>query len=228
MDRKIFAYCERATDPSFWAEPLNAITNVAFFVAAFVGLVLWMRRPPELRGAFELYLIVLVFAIGTGSFLFHTYAEPWAAAADTIPIGIFMVSYLGYALRRYLNWNWIAVFAALLAFFGMLAVSSMARCNGGPCFNGSLAYAPALAALVAIGGWLMARRQPEGVYVLGAGVVFSVSLTFRTIDRDICAATDLFNTGPLGTHMFWHVFNALLLGMLLTAAIRHGMIRARV
>ncbi len=30
-------YCER-TDPGFWAEPLNALSNIVFFIAGFLGL----------------------------------------------------------------------------------------------------------------------------------------------------------------------------------------------
>ncbi len=33
--RAVNSYCER-TDPGFWSEPVNALTNAAFLVAAFV------------------------------------------------------------------------------------------------------------------------------------------------------------------------------------------------
>ncbi|MEL6873531.1 MAG: ceramidase domain-containing protein [Pseudomonadota bacterium] len=225
MDGKIFAYCERGQDPSFWAEPINALTNAAFIIAATIGLVLWSQRPVGERGIIEIVLVGIVFAIGTGSFLFHTFAEPWAAAADTIPIGIFMVSYLAYALARYLRWHPIAVVVALVVFFIALWQSSVFRCNGGPCFNGSLAYAPAFLALVLIGGWLVLRKQAEGSYVLGAGLVFVVSLTFRTLDQDICSQTQIAGFGPIGLHFLWHILNAIVLGLLLVAAMRFGMVR---
>ncbi len=223
MNRKIFAYCERGQDPSFWAEPINAVTNAAFIIASVIGLMLWLKRPAAERGLVELFLIAVVFVIGTGSFLFHTFAEPWAAAADTIPIGIFMVSYLAYALSRYLRWHPIAVVIALVVFFIALWQSSVFRCDGGPCFNGSLAYGPAFLVLVLIGGWLAYRKQPEGAYVFGAGLVFAVSLTFRTLDRDICDLTNLVGSGEIGTHFLWHILNAIVLGLLLVAAVRFGM-----
>lgn len=37
LGEKLFLYCERAQDPSFWAEPLNAVSNAAFLIAAFVA-----------------------------------------------------------------------------------------------------------------------------------------------------------------------------------------------
>ena len=41
----IFDYCER-TSAAFWAEPLNAVTNGAFIVAAIAGIVLISRPRP--------------------------------------------------------------------------------------------------------------------------------------------------------------------------------------
>ena len=46
-----------------------------------------------------------------------------------------------------------------------------------------------------------------------AAGVFLVSLCFRTIDREICAAF------PLGAHFLWHLLNALVLWLLLRTAI---------
>ncbi len=47
------------------------------------------------------------------SFLFHTYATRWASFADVIPIGVFMIANLAYALRRFMGHPWIAVLLAL-------------------------------------------------------------------------------------------------------------------
>ena len=71
---KIFAYCERAGDPAFWAEPFNAISNVAFLIAALAGAVLLVRTPNARERRIEWGLVLLVTIIGIGSFLFHTYA----------------------------------------------------------------------------------------------------------------------------------------------------------
>ena len=48
----IDAYCER-TDPGYWAEPVNALTNLAFLLAA---LIAW-RRSAGLPGARALAVI---------------------------------------------------------------------------------------------------------------------------------------------------------------------------
>ena len=80
---KIFNYCERGGNPAFWAEPLNAVSNAAFIIAALLATREYFSRPSGQRGIAEAGLILLVYVIGIGSFLFHTYATRWAAIADT-------------------------------------------------------------------------------------------------------------------------------------------------
>src|SRR5712675_1920781 len=90
-------YFER-TDASFWAEPVNALTNLAFLVAAAAACVAWRRS--KARDPFALALIGVTFAIGLGSFAFHTLATRGAVLLDVIPIAIFVYGYLLFALRR--------------------------------------------------------------------------------------------------------------------------------
>ncbi len=220
-NQQVFEYCERAGNGAFWAEPFNAITNAAFWIAAFMALTLWLKMPAHERRRVDLALIVLVFVIGAGSFLFHTLATRWAAVADTAPIGIFMVAYLAYALRRYIGFNWLVTGVGLVLFFLALQQSSMLRCDGEPCLNGSLAYGPAFLVLVVIGGWLALQGHAAGRYLAAAGLIFALSLTFRTIDNAICPSTQVAGH-PVGTHFLWHIFNATLLYLLLRAAVLHG------
>ncbi|MGI9521606.1 MAG: ceramidase domain-containing protein [Hyphomicrobiaceae bacterium] len=222
MSAKIFAYCERGLDPAFWAEPLNAITNGAFIIAALMATWRWQNAPPARRGWVELYLIVLIYAIGIGSFLFHTFATLWAAFADTLPIGIFMVSYLAYALRRYLNLGWLLTVVALIFFFISLRQASVFRCGSEACLNGSFAYVPAFIALVLIGAILVARRHAAGWSLVLAGMIFAVSLTFRTLDQDLCGYTIIPPARAIGLHFLWHILNAVLLYVLARAAILYG------
>lgn len=222
----IYSYCERGSDSSFWAEPINALTNGAFYVAALLALVLWVRNDSGERRFSDLGLIVLVFVIGTGSFLFHTLADRWSAVADTAPIGLFMLVYFGYALRRFFGCGWLLTLAGVAAFAVVIWQTMSLRCGGGSCLNGSAGYLPAFAALVALGLGLLLRGHPAGKYVLGGGIVFALSLTLRTVDESLCSATQLDGYGHVGTHFMWHVLNATLLYLLLRAAVLHGGARA--
>jgi hypothetical protein len=218
---KIFAYCERGLDPSFWAEPLNALSNAAFLIAAGLAFRQWWPVRGQRGSWVEFGLASLVFVIGIGSFLFHTFATGWAIVADTAPIGIFMLAYLGYALRVFAGLGWLWTLPLLGAFILSLQSAEGMRCGGRACLNGSFGYLPALLALVAIGAWLGRQRHPAARAILAGAGVFAVSLAFRTLDRSICPATALFSRNPLGTHFIWHMLNATLLCLLLSAAIRH-------
>ena len=81
----VMAYCER-TGPAFWAEPVNALTNAAFLIAAAL-----LCRRADVRGdPPALALAILTGIVGIGSFLFHTLAVHWSMLADVIPIALFI------------------------------------------------------------------------------------------------------------------------------------------
>ena len=204
----VFNYCERGLDPGFWAEPANALTNLAFIAAGLLALQQGRRTISLVPRA----LAMLVIVIGIGSFLFHTFANGWSSLADVIPIGVFMLVYFGFALRRFLRAPlWLAILGTL-GFAGLLYGAQTLRCEGGACYNGSAGYLPALAAMLVIGGGLLLTGARSGATILAAGGVFAVSLTLRTIDRMACSAF------PPGTHFAWHLLNALMLYLLLRAA----------
>ena len=147
---KVYSYCERGGDPGFWAEPLNAISNGAFILAGLAAAWQLARSPRKDRALFEWLLIAVILAIGVGSFLFHTYATVWAIPFDTIPISLFMLAYLGYALRRFAGLPWILIIASLIAFYASVRYMQgihcanellpMTRAAGKRCFNGTLGY----------------------------------------------------------------------------------------
>ena len=219
---QVFMYCERGLDGSFWAEPFNAVSNAAFLIAAAAALTAWLRCAPAARGLVELILIGLVAVIGIGSFLFHTLATRWAALADVLPITVFMIAYLVFALRRFVGLAWPLCLGLLGLFCLSLYGAESIRCGDRPCLNGSIGYLPAFAAMALIGGWLWRAEHPAAKLVLAAAAVFAVSLTLRTLDRALCPATQLLGGRALGTHFLWHLANATLLYLLLAAAVADG------
>jgi len=222
-NKQLFSYCERALDTAFWAEPFNAVSNGAFWVAALLGLAVGLHQTRHRLAFVDMLLIALLFIIGTGSFLFHTYATRWAVLTDVFPIIAFMLLYLGTALKRFLGWGWIATLISVAVFFVILQQAEKIHCGSGPCFNGSIGYVPAFAVLLAVGGLLWGSAHPAGKSLITAGLIFAVSLTFRTVDRTICDATHIEALGgPIGTHFIWHILNAVLLYILVRASILYG------
>ena len=201
-------YCER-TDASLWAEPANALTNAAFLIAAAAAFLLWRRTGG--RDWPALALIVVVAAVGLGSFTFHTVATRGAMLADVIPIAIFIYGYLLLALRRFLHLSagvGIAIVVGYAA--GAQALSWLAPPRA---LNGSIDYLPALVAMVAMARVTHGRAR-RGLEL--AVMIFTVSLALRTIDL---AACEIF---PVGTHFLWHLLNAVVLYVLLRTAIRES------
>lgn len=221
-------YCERLA-PGFWAEPVNAISNAAFLIAAiWAGIEARRRAEPN---PLVWLLIVLAACIGIGSFLFHTFANKWSELADVGPIWTFVALYCLVAAARLGRVQPGRVVIAAVALTGLIALI-LAMGEGQPPadppgaaaghghshapdpFNGSLQYLPAVIALAIFAIITQIRRHPLRRWVQAAGVVFLISLVMRTIDRDICTAI------PLGTHFLWHLLNGLLIGLVLQILIR--------
>ncbi|ODR98539.1 hypothetical protein AUC68_08985 [Methyloceanibacter methanicus] len=230
LGERVYLYCERGTNEALWAEPINAISNAGFFLAALIfwQLVLW--RPPEQRSADHYLFVALVFAICFGSVAFHVYADRGTELADVIPIAVFMLVYLGFALNRFLNvppgWTVFLV----VVFAGLIAGSMQIHCwdggiglaGGAPgakvCLNGSVGYLPALGALIIVSMLVAERRHKAAPYLLAATVVFAVSILLRSLDMAYCSSivVDGRNTG---THFIWHILNAIVLFLLMRASL---------
>lgn len=213
---KVYIYCERGLDPAFWAEPLNALSNGAFIVAALLAFHHLRTRTDIDRGKDVWFLTAVVSIIGAGSFLFHTFAESWAELADVLPITVFIVTFLAVALRTLAGAPWIAVGVLLVAFLGLSQWIGGVRCGDGPCLNGSIAYMPAFLALGSFAPLMSLKTHPSAKWLWAGLAIFAVSLTFRTIDMPYCPALTA-SGRAIGTHFLWHILNGTLLYLLLRA-----------
>jgi hypothetical protein len=214
LNARIFGYCERI-DAAFWGEPLNAVTNAAFLVAAIV----MARRLRDAGLPLATGMVWVLAAIGVGSFLFHTLATRWAAIADVVPILLFILLYIHAANLHFWRLSpWRAL--ALTALFFPYAAATVPLFGLIPGLGGSAGYAP-VPLLIALYALLLRRRHPDTArgLAIGAGLLV-VSLTARTVDGPLCAAV------PFGTHFLWHLLNATMLGWMIEVYRRH-MLAAR-
>ncbi len=230
----VLLYCERGTNEVLLAEPVNAASNAGFLLAALIGLVLVLLRPREQRSADHFLLIGLVFLIGLGSLAFHLLASRAAELADGVPIGVFMLVYLGFALNRFLRvppgWTVLIVigFAAIASIIlqlkcwdGVVGLPGAEVTDAKECLNGSVGYLPALFVLIVLGGLLRERGHRAAPYVLWAAAIFAVSVTFRSLDLSVCDRV-IYDGRKIGTHFIWHLLNALTLFLLLRASLEAG------
>ena len=191
-------YCERL-GPGGWAEPFNASTNLAFFLAAWA---VWRigadaRRPGLDTGL----LVLLIVAIGTGSALFHVFATPATRVADELPILVFQLCFVWLYGRRVIRLGRYGALALLAAFF----LLAMAGRQFPQVLNGSLVYAAAVAFIVGLGAYHALARRREPWLLLWAAALLGISVALRTVDNALCDAF------PPGTHFLWHLLNAVVL-----------------
>lgn len=202
-------YCERL-GPGFWAEPVNALTNLAFLIAA---AVMWgrVRGMPMARA-----MCAVLAAIGVGSWLFHTHANRLTGLMDVLPIVVFILLYVYAASRDFLR---LPVWAAGLATVGFVpyAIVLTPVFRSLPFFEVSAFYWPVPVLIFAYAA-LVARSAPGTARGLAAGAgILCLSLTFRSLDESLCARL------PVGTHFLWHVLNGIMLGWMIEVWRRHRM-----
>lgn len=202
-------YCERL-DAGLWAEPVNALTNLAFIVA---GLVMLMRCRQMAMGQ---ALAVVLVVIGVGSGLFHTYANRLTGLMDVLPILGFILLYIYAATRDYFGARgWVAGLAAVgFIPFAALTAPLFAMV---PVLGVSAGYWPVVAMIVI---YAVVLRGPVGRgLAIGAGIL-TVSLVARSLDAVVC---DML---PLGTHFLWHLLNAVMLAWMIEVWRRHRLQQA--
>jgi Ceramidase len=203
-------YCER-TSGSLDAEPINALTNVAFLIAAGFAWRLHRLHRRGVAAGLVNAVIVTIVIVGLGSFLFHTVATRWAEWGDVLPILVFMLLYIWLALTVFFAWpSWLKLLNVLIFFCVTfyLEASVPARFLWG----GAL-YLPTLVVMIAISSALLRQGSVAVKPLLAATAVFLLSFSARTLDMQICSVF------PLGTHFLWHLLNATLLYLLVRAAI---------
>ncbi len=212
--RQIDAYCERL-GPGLWAEPLNAVSNAAFLLAAYV---LWQRaRGQGLAPVATLIGVLLV--IGLASALWHTVARAYAGALDSLSILAFILVYLYAANRYFFGLSRILALIATAAFVPYTAALGWGFARM-PFFSISAEYWP-VALLILVAAFYLRRHVAATArgLALGGGLL-AVSISLRSLDAALC------DVWPTGTHYLWHCLNAVMLGWMIEVLRRHLLARA--
>jgi hypothetical protein len=207
LSQSIDIYCERL-DVGIWAEPINAVTNFAFILAA---IIMWIRCKNLVEGR---VLAFLLFSIGCGSFLFHTFAQTWAAILDVTPILIFILTYIYAANCRFLVWSKRMSITGVILFlpYQFLVVSILSSIQ----FLGSSAQYVPVAILIFFYSALLHKSKTNLSRELFVGAtILSLSIFARTIDEPLCLIVSV------GTHFIWHILNAIMLAWMIEILRRH-------
>jgi hypothetical protein len=198
------AYCERVGMGVF-AEPLNAVSNVSFLLAALAAWVLATRTGALSAGV--RVLIAIGASVGIGSILWHTYPTMLTLILDIVPILIFIIWYIWLYARNVIGMRPLFAVASAAAF--LLATFLAIPFSG--VLHGAFVYTPGLIVTLVLGvHHARARRRAARFTLLAAAGVYLAALFFRTIDNEACPVL------PIGTHFLWH----LLIGLVTYLAMR--------
>jgi hypothetical protein len=190
-------YCERL-DASFWAEPINAISNLSFIVA---GFFLW-----RLRFSCSKLMAILIFLIGLGSFSFHTFANRLTGLLDVLAIALYLVAFAFMIPKQWSRNSILIQLGSVLLLILSIVLAQLLISHLKPAL-------PWLPPGVYLGAWLALiiftlvtqYSNPSAARFLWmAVIVFPASLLSRQIDMPLCDSIG-------GSHWLWHLFNGLTL-----------------
>ncbi len=191
-------YCENRIENAIFATPFNALSNLSFIFAG-AALLMLAKRQDRLNYVISL-LIILTFAVGIGSGLWHTFPNRVTYLLDVIPIFLFQIAFILIYAFKILKWNKISIIVSTLLFAVITLLTGMSE-----VLNGSIAYIPTLVVLIVFGLFHYFINFNKRYILIVASVLFLIALIFRTIDLAVCS------TIPIGTHFLWHIFNGAVL-----------------
>ena len=197
------AYCERV-GMGLSAEPLNAVSNISFLLAAWAAWVM-AKRIGALSAGVRV-LIAMAASVGVGSILWHTYPTMLTLILDIVPILIFIVWFIWLYTRNIVGMRPLFAVASVGAF---LAATFLAFPLAG-VLHGAPVYTPGLVVTLVLGVFHARERRVARFALLAAAGVYVAALFFRTIDNEVCPVL------PIGTHFLWHV----LIGLVTYLAMR--------
>jgi hypothetical protein len=190
-------YCERL-DASFWAEPINAISNISFIVA---GFFLWRLKTPR-----SSLLAVLVILIGLGSFSFHTVANRLTGLLDVLAIALYLVAFAFLIPKQWSKNSLLIQLGSVLMLIVSIVLAQLLMSYLKPDL-------PWLPSGIYLGAWLALimfalltqySNKAAARFLWLAVIVFPASLLSRQLDMSLCDSIG-------GTHWLWHLFNGLTL-----------------
>ena len=170
------AYCERV-GLGLLAEPLNAVSNVSFLLAAWAAWVLATHTGALSAGVQA--LIAIAASVGIGSILWHTYPVSLTLILDIVPILIFLVWYIWLYTRNVIGMRSLFAVASVAAF--LLATFLAIPYSG--VLHGALVYTPGLIVALVLGVFHATERRVDCLTLHAAWGVHAAVLALRTIDN---------------------------------------------
>ncbi|MBN1187938.1 MAG: ceramidase domain-containing protein [Bacteroidales bacterium] len=199
-------YCEQPTFSGFF-EPVNTLTNLIFIIAA-IYLFISLKRRNQLDSK-AIYLTIVLICIGLGSASWHVYRSTLTFICDSLPIAIFVASFLWFYLAltvKKIIYR-ILFFIGFFLFIVGLSILFKQYDNSDAIGNGGLKYLAAIGYFGLLQVYNMYHKRELIAKSLLTVLLFVISFIFRQTDLVFCDKI------VFGTHFLWHIFIAVVLYM---------------
>ena len=196
-------YCEQMIFGDYF-EPVNTITNLAFIIASLLAFFNLKRKGNlEFR---SVLLLFILFLIGIGSLLWHLYRSDVTVMMDSIPIMVFILSYL-FIYSFHITNKLLHRLLIICGFFVFLPLMSILLTKFFVYFqeNRISMYLLPISYFLILQIYNRYYKVPVIKRSLIAIFIFLISLFFRQIDLFVCEKISI------GTHFIWHILNSIVL-----------------
>ncbi len=215
-----YGVCERKVQNDIYAEPLNVITGIGFFIAAFM-VYLHCKNHPEVRNERKIDIYIMIFLIcliGVASITFHMVPSKYTELFDIVTIVTFIhVFFYSFVVRV----AGLKLFNITIVYLAFLGSTHMLVSQFPNAMNDSVAYLSSVVAIIFMAFYMRRKRRSAAGSYFVASIIGMVSLFFRSIDNFVCDQI------PFGTHFIWHILNAFLIFILMKQLVRSINRRAR-
>jgi len=205
----ISTHCEKPL--GIISEPVNTISNMAFFVSAYFIFKLIQKN--NIKNGGLRILPFLVILVGLGSAIYHGYNNPYTLITDIFPIYIFIL-YSIYLLVGKLTENMYLRFVIPLA----LVVLQFIVFTSFPAFILDIPTTHLVNALFVLMLFIWSYKilKSNSVYILLVVASYGLGIVSRGFDLPVCPINNF------GTHFLWHIFMALTTYLTARAFIKVG------
>lgn len=192
-------YCERGQSTTLLAEPINAVTNLAFLFFGWLAYRLVQKTDHSSKLLSSLPLLLSI--VGIGSFIYHTDRNATTLLFDAVPIYVFMLTSLFLLLTKILRDHR----KSLLVLMSFIVVEVLLTIVVPRDFlNNSIRHIIAVCFMTILSFFLHQKYGPKIlVTMLSVIALYATAIVFRSVDLLVCQA---FFTG---THFLWHLLAAV-------------------
>lgn len=187
-------YKERGESKGLLAEPINLLSNLAFFAATLITM-------PFCRSWVDGILSTGISIVGIASSLYHARPCKMTLLGDAMAIIVWTIFYV-FVWAHFMMSFQLPITLGVMG--GFLLLSFLFIKKFGKSMNGSADYIPVIVLLLLCGSCLWYKYGHPHLVI--AGILASISLVFRVVDREVHL--------PSGTHFIWHILNGFMMAML--------------